>query len=66
VAQSLSDFEFRVAHPCGVQGCGFSDPRFSLSRWPIPNRPVFARGVFRMEEKPAPFTKTVKSAGPEN
>jgi hypothetical protein len=25
-----------------------------------------SRGVFRMEEKSAPFTKTVKSAAPEN
>jgi hypothetical protein len=57
---------FGVARPCAVQACGFSDPRFSLSRWPILIRPVFARGVFRMEEKPAPFTKTVKSAAPGN
>jgi hypothetical protein len=27
---------------------------------------IFARGVFRKEEKPAPFTKTVKRAAPEN
>jgi len=65
VRQSLTDFELWVAHPGGVQGCGFSDPRFSLSRWPIPIGSFFARGVFRMEEKPAPFTKTVKSAAPE-
>jgi hypothetical protein len=45
------DFELRVAHPCGVQGCGFSNPRFSLSRWPIPICSFFARGVFRREEK---------------
>jgi len=57
---------FQVAHPCGVQGCGFSDPRFSLSGWPIPICPFIARGVFRMEEKPAPFTKAVKSAAPGN
>jgi hypothetical protein len=44
----------------------FSDPRFYLSYWPIPICPFLARGVFRMEEKPAPFTKTVKSAAPEN
>jgi len=55
-----------VAHPCGVQECGFSDPRFSLSPWPIPIGSFFARDVFRMEEKPAPFTRTVKGAAPEN
>jgi hypothetical protein len=66
VRQPLSDFELRVPHACGVQGCGFSDPRFSLSHWPIPNCLFFARGVFRMEEKPEPFTKAVKSAAPEN
>jgi hypothetical protein len=26
---------FRVAHPCGIQGCGFFGPRFSLSRWAV-------------------------------
>jgi hypothetical protein len=58
VAQRLSDFEVRVAHPCYVQGCGLSDPRLSLFRWPIAICPFFARGVFRTKEKPAPFTKT--------
>jgi len=48
----------RVAHPSGVQECGVSDPRFSLSHWPIPIRPFFARVVVCMKEKPAPFTKT--------
>jgi hypothetical protein len=55
-----------VPHPCGVQGCGFSGLLFSLSRWPIPIRPIFARYVFRMEKKSAPLTKTVKSAAPGN
>jgi hypothetical protein len=54
-----------VAHPSAVQECGFSDPRFTLSRWPIPICPFFARGVFRMEEKAAPFTKAMKGATPE-
>jgi hypothetical protein len=31
-----------------------------------PDLSFFARGVFRIEEEPAPFTKTVKSAAPEN
>jgi len=53
-----------MAHTCGVPGCGLSDPRFSLSRWPILICPFIARGVSRMEEKPAPFTKPVKSAAP--
>ena len=26
----LSELELWVAHSCGVQGCGFSDLRFSL------------------------------------
>jgi hypothetical protein len=56
----------RAAHSYAVQECGISDPRLFLSRWPIAICPFFARGVFRMEEKPAPFTKTVKSAAPGN
>jgi hypothetical protein len=46
--------------------CSVSFRRFSLSNWPIPMRPIFVRGVFHMEEKPAPFTNTVKSAAPGN
>jgi hypothetical protein len=40
----LIGFELTGGAPLRVQGCGFSDPRFSLSRWPIPIRPFFARG----------------------
>jgi hypothetical protein len=57
------DFELRVAHPCGVQGCGFSDPRFPLSRWPIPICPFFARGVFRREEKTSTLHKNREECG---
>jgi hypothetical protein len=66
VAQSLSYLELRVAHSCTVRGCGLSDSQFSLSRRPIAICPFFARDVFRTEEKPAPFTKTVNSAAPGN
>jgi hypothetical protein len=37
-----------------------------MSRRPIPIGSFFAHDVFRMEEKPAPFTKTMKGAAPEN
>jgi hypothetical protein len=58
VAQPSSGFEL-------ADWMTLSDPRFSFSRRPTPNHPLFKRGMFRMEEKPAPFTKTVKSAAPE-
>jgi hypothetical protein len=66
VAQPLNDLEIWVPHPCGVQGRWFSDPRFSLSNWPIPICPFFARGVLRMEGELAPFTKAAKRAAPGN
>jgi hypothetical protein len=43
---------FRVPAPCGVQGCGFSDPRFFLSRGPIPICPFIARGADQHKEYP--------------
>jgi hypothetical protein len=57
VAKPLGDFEFSGGAPCGVQGCGFSDSRFSLSRWPIPICSFFAGGVIRTKEKPHPSQK---------
>jgi len=52
-----------VAHPCPFKGAGFPtlDSYFPL---PIAIRLFIARGVFGAGEKPAPFTKAVKSAAP--
>src|SRR6266446_1541591 len=36
-----------------------------FSHWPIPIHPVFAHCALHMKEKPAPFTKIVKSAAPD-
>jgi hypothetical protein len=67
-------FEFRVPHPGGFQGCGFSVPSIRFSRRQIDfesvrlsamiAQPNVLRGGLRREVKPAPFTKIVKSAGP--
>ena len=53
----------RVAHPCDIPGCGFSDPRLSLSRWPIPICPCFARGVYRTEEKSRSLRRNREECG---
>ena len=53
-------------HSFVLKGAGFPILYSPFSRWPIPICLVFACGVFRVEEKPAPFTKSVKSAAPEN
>jgi hypothetical protein len=62
----FSDCELRVAHSCGFSSV--RDFLFSIRffRRPNPIRLFIARGEFRVGEKPAPFTKTVKGAAPEN
>jgi hypothetical protein len=50
VARFWAILNFRFAHPYGVQVCGFSDPQFSLSRWPIPIRLFLAGGVIRWRD----------------
>ena len=52
----------RLILVCACCGAGTKPHRLKS----VPLGPFFARGVFRREEKPAPFTKTVKSAAPEN
>ena len=65
---------FRVPHPCDFQGGGFSVPAIRFSRRQIDfeslgssamiAQPIVLRGGLRVEVKPTPFTKIVKSPAP--
>jgi hypothetical protein len=61
----------RVPHLCGFQGCGFSVPAIRFSRRQIDfewvgssammAQQIVLRSGLRVEVKPTPFTKIVKS-----
>src|SRR5216683_7894334 len=45
-AQPLVDYELSGGAPLRYSRVRVSDPQFSLSRWPIPICPFFARGLW--------------------